>query len=837
MKRRLVPALFFLLLLAPAASADTVFPISTSAQLETLIGNGGGAVPDGGVIEMAAGTYFAPNDGFLIFNPDRSFTIRAATPGTVFLDGSGSERIFRFIVNSAALGGAVVFEGLTFTGGFSTGPAFGSAMTLQGADATFIDCLFEDNVNQSAGSGSGTVGVQASSTALFLRTTVQDNTSQTSGAGAVIVGDSTLWCHECQFLRNRNNVPGHGTTATGAGFVVTSESEVYLSNSRFEGNEAGFAGGAFDVKGAFTEATPALVVAANSTFVDNIASPDPAVVTGSPTVGGAANVEDNAVARFYNSRLNDNTAQFGGAIGAYRATLEIYDSVLRGNFATGRASTNSAPRGGAIFAVSDDTTIDGANNRPPASVTIRDSLLHGLLTSARRGTQTGAAQSGGCLYITGDLFRLLGLGGVPQGGTQAENSAILDTTGTAFVDCDVENLILDGPFGGGLYSGLSIITIDDSLFVDSDAIGTSGAGGAAALLSYADATVTGTTFANNSSEIRGGAMFMLGATIDIDGCSFLKNTVGPAGPGVTGSRGAALYVGPLDNADLGIDGIVHNSLFHSNNGLPIYDDDRTDGAGVYNLVTYENNQFFENQFPPYVYRNTVMGGVGSGIVDVDGLNDMVVNRGGGNTTDKAPLNDNQELANPPVVGALLAVPSKIIDQAAAGDPETSTEASLAWAWCGDCAELDGSGLTGNTGLTASDVGVHSLMVFDNASCSGAPDLDLVATIAQGATPSATLTADPIMITGGDSSTLTWGTPGGTFLESALDQGQGVLGTASGSTSVSPSLTTTYTFFAITEEGGDAAQRKIYVDEEPDELPIFDDGFESGDTTAWSSTTG
>ncbi len=814
-----------LLLVATSSAADTVFPASTSAGLTTLIGNGGGGVPDGGVIELAAGTYTPPADGFLILNPNRSFTIRAATAGTVFLDGAGSEKIFRFIINNATPG-AVVFEGLTFRNGSSTQPAFGAAMTLEGAFATFIDCVFDSNANTSAGSGSGAVGIRGGSTALFLRSTWQDNTSLTSGAGAAIVTDSTMWCHECQFLRNRNNLPGHGLTATGGGFVVTSESSVYLSNSRFEDNEAGFAGGAFDVKGAFDETTPARVVAANSTFVGNLAQSDPGVVTNSPTAGGVANVEDNAVAQFYNSRLIDNTAQFGGAIGAYRAVVEVYDSVLRGNFATGRASTNSTPRGGAVFAISDDSAAD-PQNLPTVQVLIRDSLFHGLVSQAE-GTQSAAAHTGGCVYTSGDIFRH-----VTQGqGTQAENSASLDIAGTAFVDCDVEDLIAIGPQGGGVFTELAVVTVDDSLFIDGDASAAQNpvSGGAIALNRFSDATLTDTTFAANSSDQRGGAIAALGSEMVVDNCTFFKNAV--PGASASSSRGAGVYSGPQDGAGLGAGGVVRNSLFVENSGLAIFDDDRTDGTGFYNTVTYENNDFFETAFGSTIFRNTV-----EGLADVAGLNAMVVDRGGGNTTDKAPLNDNTELGTAPTVGALLAVPPGIIDTVAGGDPETATESFLAYAWCGDCAELDGAGLGSNTGLMETTTGAHGLMVFDNAGCTGTPDLDLVATVAQAPTPTATLSANPVMIMSGGTSQLTWGTPSGTFLESALDQDEGLQGTASGSVNVSPSLTTNYTFFTLTEEGGATAQEKVFVDEDPPTGEIFVDGFESGDTSAWDSTVG
>ena len=545
----------------------------------------------------------------------------------------------------------------------------------------------------------------------------------------------------------------------------------------------------------------------------------------SATVGGVANVEDNSIAEIYNSRFIENVAARGGALGVYRGELEVYDSVFENNYATGNASSNAAPRGGTIFAPSDDIAGDGANNRPNSRVLVRDSFFDGTLPGG--AGQATAAQSGGCIYVTGDVSRFLGQG-VSQGGTQAQNSAVLDVARTAFVNCDVSDIITTGPFGGGVFTALAVVTIADSLFVDGDATGTGGAGGALGMVRYSDATITNTTFANNSSAGRGGAIFTLGSEIDIDGCTFFGNTV--PGASAAGSRGAAIFAGPFDNGGLDITGVVRNSLFANNNGLAIHDDDRVDAAGVFNLVTYQANQFFPTAFAPSVYRNAV-----GGTADVAGLNSMVVDRGSGNTTDKAPFNDNSALGTQPVMGELIAVPPQIINAVATGDAGSSTTSYLAWAWDGSCAELDGSNLAQATGSSTSTVGLHSLMVFDNGACSGGPDLDETATITQGPTPSASLSADPVMIMGGGSADLNWSSNAGTFIQAGFNNGLGLPIGASGSESVSPALTTTYSFFTLTEEGGVAEQETVYVDEDPpvtDE--IFTDGFESGTTSAWSA---
>ena len=48
-----------------------------------------GQVADGGVIELAAGVYPTPQSGFLISNPRKGFTVRAASGATVAARSSG----------------------------------------------------------------------------------------------------------------------------------------------------------------------------------------------------------------------------------------------------------------------------------------------------------------------------------------------------------------------------------------------------------------------------------------------------------------------------------------------------------------------------------------------------------------------------------------------------------------------------------------------------------------------------------------------------------------------------------------------------------------------------
>ena len=98
-----------------------------------------------------------------------------------------------------------------------------------------------------------------------------------------------------------------------------------VSNSRFEGNQAGYVGGALYAIGLWPDPAGSDVLVTNSTFVDNLAQRDPSVSFPFPTEGGAIHLEDLATARIYNSRFLTNRAFDGGAVNLYRAIVEIRD--------------------------------------------------------------------------------------------------------------------------------------------------------------------------------------------------------------------------------------------------------------------------------------------------------------------------------------------------------------------------------------------------------------------------------------------------------------------------------------------------------------------------------
>ncbi len=86
-----------------------------TTDLQTAINS----VSDGGVIELANGTYPAPAGGFSIINIGKSFTIRAASGAIATLDGGGTRNILRYWNSTSSPGTTVVFENITFANGYS----------------------------------------------------------------------------------------------------------------------------------------------------------------------------------------------------------------------------------------------------------------------------------------------------------------------------------------------------------------------------------------------------------------------------------------------------------------------------------------------------------------------------------------------------------------------------------------------------------------------------------------------------------------------------------------------------------------------------------------------
>jgi hypothetical protein len=76
------------------------------------------AVPNGGTIDVASGTYAAPSpNGFVLSNLGKGFTLRGRSRQTVVLDGAGVRTVLRYLNTTPASGGPLAVENLTFANG------------------------------------------------------------------------------------------------------------------------------------------------------------------------------------------------------------------------------------------------------------------------------------------------------------------------------------------------------------------------------------------------------------------------------------------------------------------------------------------------------------------------------------------------------------------------------------------------------------------------------------------------------------------------------------------------------------------------------------------------
>ncbi len=801
------------LVAVPGASAESVVRVpEDQPTIQAAIA----AVPNGGTIDVAGGTYSAPApNGFALSNLGKGFTLRGRSRQTVVLDGAGSRTVLRYFNTTPASGGPFVFENLTIANGRSTTNGVAGGVTVSRGNVTFVDCRFTNNESAASSTGGGGAAIFEDSRALFLRCRFDGNRAKNEGGGLRVgggtSGEPVVAVHASEFTGNRVNLPNHRNTAAGGGIHLTN-GKIRVTNTRFESNEAGYVGGAFYALGTWQEpiATPhADAILANSTFVANRSVPDPTVTPPGPNEAGAVHAEDQATVRIYNSRFLENTSEVGGGINVYRAIVEVHDSILRGNRAGAVDAMSNF--GGGVNLISNDTAADGATNRRSGSLLIEGTLLQG-----RYGATTTAAKAGACLHAAGDFYRR------QNGFSSAQTRASLTITDSVFYDCDASATSLAS--GGGFDIYLANVTMSDLLVLRSDAFGSSSTGGAGRITSDSLIDLTRSTVALDTAVFIAAGLYLEGSQATIADSQFFRNDISPGiAEGEASSNGAAMFTGPVSNLlgtgqAVDMTGEVSTSVFSENVGIPVFDGDN--GNGPINDLRYNSNAFYNTTFGDHVYSNSL-----ACCLNTAALNALVVNRPGAPDTDKSQI-ANTALGAPATLGALSIVPGAILPTVASGDGEPTTEAFAIFTWSGGSGTFDGASVSGNHGLIEVGTGIHTLSVAGGS-------LELTDSAANGASPLGSISASPESIPGGASSTLQWAASSGTFLDAALDQQLGTGLPSSGSLLVSPAATTTYRLLVVTEEGGDDAEVTVFVDEGATGS-IFSDGFESGGTCAWDS---
>jgi hypothetical protein len=668
-----------------AASAQLI-RVPQDAPLQKALDD----VSDGGEIEIAAGTYAAPTNGFRIRRLGKNFTVRAAAGAQVALSGEGSHTIFDIEGRGEADGPVVRFESLTFQDGFGASIVQGGAVSLNGARAAFDGCDFRNNRASHAG---GAVQIRGGGDAHFSDSRLQNNSAFKRG-GAVDVTFSSASFRRAELLDNRLNRPGDDAGSIG-GAVYVLDSDVSIEQSRFAGNQASWVGGALYAFGTFGEpgnAPATRVTITHSTFVDNIAISDPCCPSPGVSTGGAIHVEDHVLLTIRASRFLENRSERGGAISGYRSVIGIHDSTFRGNAGALLGEVTSV--GGTILLqaadFADSSTNFGVFNRPAGSLTVARTLIQG-----RFGGTQEAASRGACISASGDVTRELGGGQVEPAGPTEVNRVVVSLTDTVLFECDAGGLDGKTRRGGGLHVNLADVTLERSLVLDSDALGSGGSGGGLMASERSVVRLVDTTFAGNRAERRGGGLYVVDdSQLQVQGGAFLHNEVGDSQV-IQQSLGAAMITGGL------VQGVVADALFSGNVGLPIYEE-----AG--NRVRYDGNRFVPGTFGDRVY---FAHDVNTNGTTINQLNNLVIQHGGGTSTKKSEV-PNQKVVAGTKSGSVVAAPSLVLTTSAAGDPPPPVSAFLGFAWSGGAgATLGGLAVPGRTGvLEVGEAGSYPLRV-------------------------------------------------------------------------------------------------------------------------------
>jgi hypothetical protein len=521
------------------------------------------------------------------------------------------------------------------------------------------------------------------------------------------------------------------------------------------------------------------VVLANTTFINNKSQPDSTVPGPYPPEGGAINVEDQTMLRIYHSRFINNEAHMGGAVNGYRADIQIYNSVLLGNRSVGTVHT--AAFGGSINLTSTDLPDTGYNNYRSSILTVKDSFIQGAY-----GGTTTAAHTGGCIHLSGDWSRIDGDGSVPDIGTIEQNRATGLIERTTLTDCDVHTLGKRSGMGGAVLATITDLTINDSVIVNSDALGDNGAGGGLTLLWNSVANISNTNFGYNTAGLAGAALYVHGSELNLSNSSLLHNEVSPGFAETQWGSMGSIFTSPDNEHSVSVSGNISQNTISSSVGMSLFEIDQD--YGPVNHVQYNGNEFYENTFGDLILNRNYVDHY-----NVSQLTQLDVNRPNGTSTDKS-VAPNINLPSQPTIVDYVLTPNEILSTGASGDPADITEAHLAVVWqAANSPQMDSVTINEPVYLTTFDTASTRIL--------NVAGINYEITLHDAADPAAQLQ----LSTGGGGTNLEWQVLSGSLILGAIDNGAGVHSTAtSGQVSV-PAEGQVYRYYIITKEGGAVAE--------------------------------
>jgi len=451
------------------------------------------ALADGGTIDIASGPAATGALPLNLSNLGRAMTLRGRSSSLAVFSGSDASALV-LIKNSSPGGGKpIVFEHIRFEHGRSTLGNRAGGVTLENAEASFVDCEFASNVQDEATTGGGALAVLAASRAVIMRSSFSANRAKNNGGAIYLVGQaaaaSSVWVSGSEFDGNSTAQAGFTQTAVG-GAIYVRDGALRVADSRFDSNVAGLAGGGIYAYGTWTGAgadqcnfstSPSSDLLITRTyFLGNSADDAANAAAVAQTFGGAIHVEACSRLRLFASGLEENHADWGGAVNVDAAAIAVEQSRFVRNFAD-LADSGALPVGGAV------NSSGGAITRPIGSMTFDRTLFVG-------GTPAGAlapsADDGGCLRIVGN----------------SSARRVATVTNSVFTGCIAGPILTTAANlrGGGLSTNRADVTLNRVLFagnrVDDSGFGITSRGGGMALVGDSVGSFTDVVLADNFSS-------------------------------------------------------------------------------------------------------------------------------------------------------------------------------------------------------------------------------------------------------------------------------------------------------------------------------------------------
>ena len=394
--------------------------------------------------------------------------------------------------SSTTYGGAIyavasnklTLDTVTFknNGGISEGAYLterGGALYVGEATVTTKSCTFEGNTASIGGalyvSGTGSYSDGDTKNISGAASTFKSNTSDKGGAACVY--GSAKFCGS----RFNDNVSGQNGGAAYAG----TDARLSFVGCSFEGNRATLGSSGVKRFGGAVYAVSATLDIEDSTFQNN-GFLTPEGVSGSKTYGGAVGASDAATVSVKNSKLENNTAQYGGAIAVY--SLEGNSFTASGVTVTGNSSTNC---GGAMYINEATATITGlvaTGNESRSGGALYISECEELSIGGNSLFEANIATANGGAIFVGEQATLGDSSSAFKGNTATKGGAIYVNSSTATDATTGESVTYRGK-----------ITLENSNFTENSA-------------------------SLNDTDSRGGAIFVAGGVVEANGVGFSGNT-------------------------------------------------------------------------------------------------------------------------------------------------------------------------------------------------------------------------------------------------------------------------------------------------------------------------